>query len=124
MFGGEPEHVGVAVPYVTQKEVETAASALADRIAGGFAEFEGVARGNTALRAGCLVSVGLVGEPFDGSYTLTSTRHSYTPQDGYIVLFTVSGRQDRSLFSLRVAATVTAPVDQRCTVSSRHWSRM
>jgi phage protein D len=97
---GDPEHVGVDVPYVTQAEVETAAYALADRIAGGFAEFEGVARGNTALRAGALVSVGLVGEPFDGSYTLTSTRHSYTPQDGYVVMFTVSGRQDRSLFSL------------------------
>lgn len=98
-----PDYVGVGRPYGTQAEVDTAATALAEQIAGAFAEFEGVARGNTKLRAGKAVSLGLVKAPFDGKYTLTSTRHSYDSSHGYTVWFTVSGRQERSLFGLTSA---------------------
>ncbi len=97
---GNPNYVGVDTPYATQAEVDGAAKALAEQIAGAFAEFEGVARGNPKLRAGKAVSLGLVKEPFDGHYTLTTTRHVYDPKDGYTVWFTVSGRQERSLFGL------------------------
>ena len=98
-FGG-PSYVGVLTPYATQAEVDAAAKALAEQIAGAFAEFEGVARGNPKLRAGTAVSLGLVGKPFDGKYVLTTTRHIYDPKDGYTVWFTVSGRQERSLLGL------------------------
>ncbi|MDQ4097472.1 MAG: VgrG-related protein, partial [Actinomycetota bacterium] len=91
---GDPSYVGVSTPYITQAEVDTAAKALAEQIAGVFAEFDGVARGNPKLRAGKAVSLGLVGQPFDGKYTLTTTRHVYDPKDGYTVWFTVSGRQE------------------------------
>lgn len=95
-----PDFAAVDTPYATQAEVDHAAKALADQIAGAFAELEGVARGNPKLRAGKVVSLGLVGSPFDGQYTLTTTRHVYDPKDGYTVWFTVSGRQDRSLLGL------------------------
>lgn len=98
-FNGD-RHVGVEVPYRTQAEVDAAAKALAERVAGAFAELEGTARGNPKLRAGKPVSLGLVGEPFDGKYTPTSTRHVFDPEGGYTTSFTVSGRQERSLRSL------------------------
>ena len=42
------------MPYRTQAEVDEAAGSLAEEIAGTFAEFEGVARGNPKLRAGAV----------------------------------------------------------------------
>jgi phage protein D len=98
-FNGD-RHVGVEVPYRSQAEVDAAAKALAERVAGAFAELEGTARGNPKLRAGRPVSLGLVGEPFDGKYTPSSTRHVFDPDGGYTTAFTVSGRQQRSLRSL------------------------
>ena len=74
-----PDFVGVDTPYGTQAEVDAAAKAFAEQIAGASAEFEGVARGNAKLRAGKPISIGLVGKPFDGKYTLTATRpHAMT----------------------------------------------
>lgn len=100
---GSPGYVGVSVPYTSQAEVDAAAKASAERIAGAFAELDGVARGNPKLRAGGAVSLGRVGAPFDGKYTLTSTRHVWDPDRGYTTGFTVSGRQDRTLLSLTSA---------------------
>ena len=59
-----------------------------------------MALGNIKLKAGCLVSLGLVGAPFDGRYKLTTTRHLVDPEEGYMTWFTVSGRQDSSLYRL------------------------
>jgi phage protein D/phage baseplate assembly protein gpV len=102
---GSPDYVGVDTPYGAQAEVDAAARARAERIASAFCELEGVARGNPKLRAGRAVSLGLVGPPFDGKYTLSTTRHVYDPKDGYVVWFTVSGRQERSLLGLVAGAT-------------------
>ena len=98
-FGGRP-YVAVDVPYDEQSEVDAAATALAEDIASSFAEFEGVARGNPHIRAGRAVSLSLVKSPFDGRYSVTSSRHTYDPETGYTVAFTVSGSQDRSLYGL------------------------
>jgi phage protein D len=97
---GDRRYIGVDTPYATQAEVDAAAKAVAEQIAGAFAEFDGVARGNPKLRAGKAVSLGLVKAPFDGKYVLTTTRHCYDPKDGYTVWFTVSGGQERSLYGL------------------------
>ena len=98
-FNGD-RHVGVDVPYRSQAEVDAAAKALAERVAGAFAELEGTARGNPKLRAGRPVSLGLAGDPFDGKYTPTATRHVFDPEGGYTTGFTVSGGRERSLRSL------------------------
>ena len=97
---GDPVHVATDVPYRTQAEVDGAATSLADQLAGTFAEFEGVARGNPDLRAGTAVTVDGLGEPFDGKYTVTTSRHRFDPATGYTTQFSVSGRQDRSLLGL------------------------
>jgi phage protein D len=97
---GNPVYVATDVPYRSQAEVEAAAEALAEGIAGSFAELEGLARGNPELRAGTAIAVADLGEPFDGKYTITSSRHTYDPHTGYTTSIAVTGRQERSLFSL------------------------
>ncbi|MQA25123.1 MAG: VgrG-related protein [Micromonosporaceae bacterium] len=99
LFGGGV-HVSADTPYGRQSDVDTAVSALADEVASSFAELDGVARGNPRLKAGAAVRLSLVGEPFDGRYTLSSTRHRYDPEDGYTTSFTVSGPRDRTLLGL------------------------
>lgn len=95
----------------TQSQCQSAATALADRIGGSFAELEGVVRGNPAMRAGAAVAVKGVGAPFDGRYTLTSTRHEFTHELGYLTYLTVSNASDRSMYGLTGSeGAATAPV--------------
>jgi len=98
-FGGR-SYVAVDVPYRTQAQVDSAAKAVAEQLAGAFAEVEGVARGNPKLRAGAAIALDNLGPPWDGKYTVTSSRHVYDPATGYTTAFTVSGRQERSLYGL------------------------
>jgi phage protein D/phage baseplate assembly protein gpV len=97
-FGG-PTFVAVDRAHTTQPSVDAVAKALADQIGGAFAEAEGTAKGDPRLKAGTPVSVGLAGDPFDGQYTLSATKHVFGP-DGYKTTFVVSGRQERSLLGL------------------------
>jgi len=97
---GDAVYVATDVAYRTQAEVDGAAAAIAEQIAGAFAEFEGVARGNPKLHAGAAISVDNVGAPFDGKYTITTSHHRYDPLTGYTTSFSVTGRQERSLYGL------------------------
>lgn len=97
---GDPVYVATDIPYRSQAEVDAAAKALAEQIAGAFAEFEGVSRGNPKLRANQAISVANIGAPFDGKYTISTSRHRYEPVTGYTTAFAVTGRQERSLFGL------------------------
>ncbi|HEU5266572.1 MAG TPA: VgrG-related protein [Jatrophihabitans sp.] len=102
---GDPVYVATDVPYRTQAEVDAAAAALADQIAGSFAEFEAVAHGNPQLRAGAAISIDALGAPFDGKYTITTSRHRYESDTGYTTSFAVTGRQERSLYGLTSGAS-------------------
>lgn len=108
---GDPVYVATDIPYRTQAEVDEAAKALADEIASAFAEFTGVARGNPDLRAGATVSIVGLGEPWDGKYTVSTSRHSYDPHTGYTTAFGVTGPRERSLYGLASGggASDTAP---------------
>ncbi|WP_338932845.1 VgrG-related protein [Streptomyces netropsis] len=97
---GEAGFVVTDAPYGTQAEVDQAAGALAERIAGSFAELEAVVRGNPAVRAGGAVTLTGVGAPFEGRYTVTSSRHVFDALRGYETWISVSGQQERSLFGL------------------------
>jgi uncharacterized protein involved in type VI secretion and phage assembly len=107
-FGGNT-FTAIDVPYGESTQVEAAARALAEQIAGTHAHFEGVARGNAKLRAGKAVSLGLVGAPFEGKYTLTVTRHTFDNGE-YLTHFTSSGRHERSLQSMTAAGGSSAAV--------------
>lgn len=80
-------------------ERDTAATALAERIAGVHVEAEGLAEGNPHLVAGTTVGIGNVGQEFDGRYVLSSARHVFD-SSGYATSFVVGGQQDRSLLGL------------------------
>ena len=97
---GNPTHVVSDVPYGAQAEVDSVAKAVAEQIAGTFAQFEGVARGNPKLRAGTAIALDNLGAPFDGKYTITTSRHRYDAAEGYTTSFGVTGRQERSLLGL------------------------
>lgn len=97
---GAGTYVGVDTPYGTQSEVDRAATAVSEQVAGGLAELEGVARGNPKLKAGVAVTLGLLGAPFDGRYTVTTVRHVYEADTGFTSTFTVSGRRRRSLLGM------------------------
>ncbi|ACU39203.1 VgrG-related protein [Actinosynnema mirum] len=96
-FGAAPFLASVA--NRTQPEVKAVAEALAAQLGGACVELSGVARGNPKLRAGSAVALVNVGEQFAGKYTLTSARHLFSG-NGYTTEFTVSGRQERSLYGL------------------------
>jgi uncharacterized protein involved in type VI secretion and phage assembly len=134
-----PSLVSAGMVLGTEKEVEHAAKALADHLAAGQTEMTGEARGNHRLRAGTAVQVGLLGAPFDGKYVVTTSRHGYDADEGYVTWFEISGRQERSTLALaggeaagagpagpsRIDGVVTAVVDDvndpdgRCRVRLR-----
>jgi phage protein D/phage baseplate assembly protein gpV len=97
---GSPPFLAADPTLASDGEVRAYATALADRLGGGCVELDGVAKGNPKLRAGAAVALANVGEPVQGKYTLTSTRHLFSAEVGYTTAFTVSGRTDRSLFGL------------------------
>jgi uncharacterized protein involved in type VI secretion and phage assembly len=86
-------------PSVTTQDAAGAeAASLADHLAGGFVELEGIARGNPALRAGSAVELAGVSAPFAGKYLLSTTRHEFAAHTGYRTSFRVSNTSERSLF--------------------------
>lgn len=111
---GSATHVDARVPWATQAEADTAARALAEQVAGTFAELRGVVRGNPALRAGTPVTLEGAGEPFDGRYTVTTSRHAYDPENGYTTTISVTGQEDASLRSL--AAPLPGPAGSAVVV--------
>lgn len=97
---GDPRYVATDVPHRTQAEVDTAVTALAEEVAGTFAELEGVCRGNPRIRAGTPVTLDGLGPPFDGKYTITTSRHRLDPTTGYTTSLSVCGVHDRSMLGL------------------------
>ena len=88
----------------TQAQAQDRAKAIADHVGGVFAELDGVANGNPAMKAGKAVQLVKVGKMFDGKYTLTSTRHDFTAEGGYRTIFTVSNASDRSFYGVTKGA--------------------
>ncbi len=77
---GDARYVATGVPHRTQAEVDTAVRALTEEVAARFAELEGVCRGNPEVRAGHSRSPWTaLGAPFDGKYTVTTSRHRAGP---------------------------------------------
>ncbi|WP_341716252.1 VgrG-related protein [Micromonospora sp. FIMYZ51] len=103
---GSPPYLVADPTLGTDAAVRTVSDALAGELGAGCAEIEGVAKGNARLRAGTAVALANIGEPFQGRYVLTSTRHVFSEQAGYTTAFTVSGRSDRSLYGLTAGGAV------------------
>ncbi|HVB06157.1 MAG TPA: VgrG-related protein [Acidimicrobiales bacterium] len=97
-----------------EDEAETKAAALGNQLAESYAEIEGESTGNPSLLAGVAINLSAAGEPFDGAYTLTSARHSYSPLTGYTTTFTASGWQDRTMLGLAKGPEIgSTPIPHR-----------
>lgn len=96
-------------PVRTQAEADKLAQAVADRFDGKFIEAEGVARGNPDIVAGASVKIGGVGKRFSGTYFVTSARHTYTQEEGYLTGFFVSGLHPATLIGLLTPDEPAAP---------------
>jgi phage protein D len=83
----------------TLKEVELAATSLAESFGGTYAEATAVADGDARLEAGKTVEIDGVSQEFNGKWFITSARH-VMGADGFETHLVLSGRQDRSLLGL------------------------
>lgn len=99
-----PRYIAPATAYDQAAQCDATAAALASHLGGAFAELDGVARGNPKLRTGAAVSLKGAGKPFDGMYTLSSTRHDFSPHSGYLTSFAVSHESERSLYGVASGA--------------------
>lgn len=98
-FGGPAMLVVSERPVDSQGEAERLAQAVLDQVGGDYLVAEGICRGEPSLRAGTIVEIGNLGRRLSGSYFVTSTRHTYTPRDGYMTTFFVMGRRPGGLLA-------------------------
>jgi uncharacterized protein involved in type VI secretion and phage assembly len=106
---GTSRYVTPNASFVQQSQVDAASKALSAHLASGFAEIEGTVRGNPQMRSGTAVSVVRVGQPFEGRYTLSGTRHDFSPDHGYQTSFTASFESERSLYGLATGTGSGSP---------------
>ncbi|MFJ9407346.1 VgrG-related protein [Streptomyces sp. NPDC101393] len=106
---GPAELTATDTPFTTQAQVTHAARALADDVAGSFAELEVAVTGNPQLKPGQPVALKGAGFPFEGKYTATGVRHVFESGRQFTTWLTVSGRQFRSLYGLASGGADTAP---------------
>lgn len=105
---GDAVHLVTGTPYPSQAAAAQAARTIAGDLAGSFAELDAVAMGIPKLRAGTAVTLANVGAPFEGKYTVSSSRHVFDPDTGYQTWVTVGGRENRSLYGLASGGTRAA----------------
>jgi hypothetical protein len=82
------ETVTVATPF-GQPEAQAVAEARYRARARGFVRGTGVADGNPKVRVGTRLTLAGLGPLFNGDYTVTRARHSFTLQDGFRTTFDV-----------------------------------
>jgi phage protein D len=76
-------------PVFSLEEAEEIAKGRFDEMALAYISGEGVCIGRSELRAGIVIRIEGLGQRFSGSYYVTSTTHSVTPNNGYRTAFTV-----------------------------------
>lgn len=97
---GAPVLVVPSAATSTTGRAKAHATAIADRVAGGFAEIDATVQGNPALGVGSAVALVGCGAPFDGKYVLSAVRHELSGDRGYVSHVTVSGASDRSVLGV------------------------
>ena len=96
---GEAVLVATDRPHRSQAAVDAAARSAAERVGNASVTAEGATLGNPRIRPGSILSISVVGVPFNGRYAVTSVAHRFTNQ-GFRSLFVVTGQLDHSLLAL------------------------
>lgn len=119
-LGPPPSPTAYVVSALPVADAESGASALAASVGGSFAEAEGDAVGDPAIRPGSTVAVSGLPKRFPESWLVTRARHVFDLREtGYHTEFTAGGSHDRSLLGLtsaggspaRIPGVVCAVVD-------------
>jgi hypothetical protein len=97
---GANSFVHLWYPTDNEDAAETKAAAMGNQIAESYVSLDGEAVGNPVLKAGIPINLIGAGTMFDGGYTLTAAKHIFDADHGYVTHFSVTGWQDRSLYSL------------------------
>ncbi|MGW6412620.1 VgrG-related protein [Streptomyces vinaceus] len=84
------------VPRTTQREVEAVAEAMAGEIAGELTRLRAVVLGEPRIRLRSAVTVTGLGDKFEGRYTVTSVRHDYHPDSGFLSELIVNEGAERA----------------------------
>ena len=116
---GSHTYVQAGHPGSTSDEIDAAASSVAEHIAGGFAEAEGLTRGNGILRAGVCVNISGVAPEFNGRFVLSHTHHRWN-RSGYWTHFQISGQQHRTLLGLVSHGSQAVPAKSTGRVGSNY----
>jgi uncharacterized protein involved in type VI secretion and phage assembly len=74
-------------PAHTVGEAEAVTKALMEKLANGYVAAEGVAFGNTKIKAGTMIQVKGVGEKFSGKYRIASATHVLRGGGSYMTTF-------------------------------------
>ncbi len=91
--------------------VDAVAKGVAESIAGGFAQAEGLARGSPDIAAGKYIPIFGVGPEFAGTWYITNACHVFDDEDsGYRTRFVVSGRAERSVLGMAQAGDSNASI--------------
>ena len=103
-LGPAPSPTAYVVSTLPVDSAEDAAAALAASVGGTFAEAEGEAVGDPAIRPGATVKVSGLPGRFPTRWLVTRARHVFDlTENGYRTEFSAGGRNDRSLLSLAAA---------------------
>ncbi|QMU78009.1 hypothetical protein GXW83_22240 [Streptacidiphilus sp. PB12-B1b] len=103
-LGPPPSPTAFVVSGLPVADAEVASAALAEAVGGTFAEAEGDAVGDPAIRAGGTVRVSGMPGRFPTAWLVTRARHVFDlAENGYHTEFTAGGRHDRSLLGLASA---------------------
>ncbi|MCC2670093.1 MAG: Rhs element Vgr protein [Armatimonadetes bacterium] len=95
-----PKMIVVDRPVHTQDEADKMAASIFEELAQDFLTAEGVALGNPALKAGTKAEIKNLGTKFSGSYYVTSTTHTWNPEEGYMTSFMVGGKHPQTITDL------------------------
>jgi len=103
-LGPAPSPTAHVVSTLPVASAEAAAAALAASAGGTFAEAEGDAMGDPAIRAGATVRVSGMPSRFPATWLVTRARHVFDlAENGYHTEFAAGGPNDRSLLGLASA---------------------
>ncbi|WP_329215716.1 phage baseplate assembly protein V [Streptomyces sp. NBC_01485] len=110
-LGPPPSPTAHVVGTVPVADAEAASAALAASVGGTFAEAEGDAMGDPAIRAGASVKVSGIPGRFPAVWLVTRARHVFDlAENGYHTEFAAGGAHDRSLLGLTSAGGVADPL--------------
>jgi phage protein D/phage baseplate assembly protein gpV len=91
-------------PIASHDEAQALADSLAQKHGNAFVSAEGACRGDPTIKPGTTIEIKDVAPNYNGTYTLSATRHVFKGGSGYETMFTVSGRTPHRLVDLTTPA--------------------